>query len=577
MQTRSLDIGITQAATLQRAATQQRGAIQQRGTRAAGRLCTVLCAWLCLLLVACQSAPSLTNASRQVTLVVDGQTEHIETEATTVRELLAQQEITLGDLDRVTPAETHTLLPATTVTVVRVTQQTDVITQTVPFGRQTIRDAELREGASQLLQSGQVGIIERAYRITYEDGQEAERALIRERLVQAPRDEVRLIGTRSVYHNVPITGTLAFMRNQDAWLIRDSSFQTRRITSLGDLDGRVFTLSPDGRRLLFTRSTTDTTTLNNLWLIRTTEAAPNPVPLSVANVLWADWAPSGDLDSNATIAWTTAEVQEQAPGWRGHNDLWRATVTDRSTLVSRRQVLEPESGGGYGWWGTRYVWSPTGETLAYSRPESIGTVQFATGERAELARFPALRTFSSWSWNPDITWSPDGDLLATVIHVADPPMSAPGRNADVMSTPDSAPVGVDNPEESPIFNLVQIAPLEGYSATLASEVGMWTTPRYAPDGQSLLFGRAVVPYLSATSRYNLYLTDRDGSGQRQIFPPSDEGASHEGGLELPEWTWSPDGAGVAFITHGDIHWMLLSSGDIEILTDGGGVTQFDWR
>ena len=52
---------------------------------------------------------------------------------------------------------------------------------------------------------------------------------------------------------MPITGTLAYLSNQDAWVIRGSSFQVRRLTNLGDLDGRVFALSPDGAYLLFTR------------------------------------------------------------------------------------------------------------------------------------------------------------------------------------------------------------------------------------------------------------------------------------------------------------------------------------
>jgi len=485
-----------------------------------------------------------------VTLRVDGTQQVLTSEASTVRALLSEVGVSLNDLDTVSPSEVATLTDGMTITVVRVVQSSEVVTQTVPFGRQVVRDADVPEGETRLLQSGQNGVLVRHYRITYEDSVEAERVLIREELVQAPRDEVRLTGTQVQRQNVPITGTLAYLSNQDAWVIRGSSFQVRRLTNLGDLDGRVFSLSRDGSRLIFTRAATETEILNELWAIRTTEAAPNPVPLGLRDVLWAAWSPAADQ-----IAWSTAEVIEQAPGWRGQNDLWRATVTDKNTLVSRRELREAEPGGGYGWWGTRYVWAPNGESLAYSRPESVGVVDAIDGTLSTIVEFAAFRTYSSWSWSPEPAWSTDSNFLAVVVH----------DHSDA-----------ENPEESPVFSLLLAEAAGAYSATLAMEVGMWSTPRFAPDGQELLFGRATIPYQSATSPYALYLTDRDGSGQRQLYLA--EGSS---GLHLPEWSWSPDGSSVAFVELGDVRRLTLPTVDgssvTETLTDDGNVRLFDWR
>lgn len=513
---------------------------------AAAVLLTILVASL----GACSSAPPIASPPIEVVLIADGQTETIETEIETVSELLRESGIAIGEWDRVNPPEVSALETGMTIRVIRVRQETEIITQTIPFGRQVVRDANVREGESRLLQSGQVGRVERHYLITYEDDTESDRALVREVLVQKPQDEVRLIGTKGQRQNVPIVGTLTYLSNQDAWLMRDSSFQTRRLTSLGDLDGRVFTLSPDGERLLLTRTATETDVLNELWIVATTEAAPNPVPLNVKNVLWAGWAPDDEI-----MAWTTAEVQAQAPGWRGQNDLWQARVTRQNTLASRREILSPEAGGGYGWWGTRYVWAPDGKALAYSRPESVGLVTLADRDTTTLLTFPAYRTFSSWSWNPEVAWSPDGLFLATLTHHGE---------------------GLEKPEESPVFNLVQIAAEGNYSATLAVEVGMWAAPHFSPDGQWLLFGRAVVPYQSSTSTYNLYLADRDGSGQMQILAP---GAAE---LELPLWRWRPDGQGIAFVARGDIYWLPLNpeaeaADSVTALTEDGGVTMLAWR
>jgi len=485
-----------------------------------------------------------------VTLVVGGEQRELTSEASAVRALLSEAGVSLGDLDTVSPPETTALINEMTITVVRVVQSSEVVTQTVPFGRQVVRDAEVPEGETRLLQSGQSGVLARHYLITFEDSVEAERVLIREEVVRQPRDEVRLTGTQVQLQNVPIAGTLAYLSNQDAWVIRGSSFQVRRLTNLGDLDGRVFSLSRDGGRLIFTRAATETKILNELWAVRTTEAAPNPVPLGLNDVLWAAWSPAANR-----IAWSTAEVIDQAPGWRGLNDLWRATITDRNTLVSRRELLEAQPGGGYGWWGTRYVWAPDGKSLAYSRPESVGIVDVLDGTLSTIVEFAAFRTYSSWSWNPEPAWSADSNFIAVVVH----------ESSDT-----------EKPEESPVFSLLLAEAAGAYSATLAMEVGMWSDPQFAPHSQELLFGLATIPYQSATSPYALYLTDRDGSGQRQLYPGEGNGS-----LDLPEWSWSPDGSSVVFVEQGDIKRLTLATAEdhsvTDALTDDGNVRLFDWR
>ncbi len=502
---------------------------------------------LCLGLLQSCTPPALPSSSYRVTLVADGREQTIETAGGTVSSLLSEAGILIGPLDRVTPPETTALSDLLTVTVVRVEQNSLVITQTLPFGRQVVRDASVPAGETRLLQTGQSGILERHYRITLEDRREAERVLVRDVVVQPPRDEVRLVGARPQLENVPITGTLAFLSNQDAWVMRESSFQRRGLTVLGDLDGRVFTLSPDGRYLLFTRGVTESDHLNSLWLVATTEAAPNPIPLNVSDLLWAGWAPKG-----RSIAWTTAEVTEQAPGWRGTNDLWTADVTDPEHAGVAAQGARSGSAAVAMDGGARV----TRGRLKVTRSPSVALTAWASsrsrdGEMTQLLEFPAFRTFSSWSWNPALAWSPDGELLTTVVH--------DGGTGD-------------KPEESPLFHLVTLSPAGDLTATLSLEVGMWAAPTYSPDGERLLYGRAIIPYQSATSLYTLYRMDRDGSDQHPLYAP----ASGEG-LEIPEWVWSPDGATIAFVQSGDIFVLNVASGAAESLTDEGTVTALRWR
>ncbi len=517
--------------------------LQSKYSRLSGAVALALLA-VGALLVAC-TAPIPVEPNR-VTLAVDGEQRLIVTELATVRDLLTAEGVTLGDLDRVSPPETAALRDGMVVTVVRVVRVTETVSETLPFGRQVLRDAAIPEGETRLLQSGQTGILERAYRIALEDGVEVERTLMQEAVTLKPQDEIRLVGTRPNVETVIITGTLAYMNHQDAWIVRGSNRTRRRLTALGDLDGRVFALSPDATKLLFTRGVTDADHINALWLVRIGEADPDPIPLDVNDVLWAGWHPK-----DARIAWTTAEVIEAAPGWRGQNDLWTAILSMQNVLISRREVLKPEAGGGYGWWGTRYVWSPTSDVLAYSQPDTVGVIALRDAKRTPLLTFPAYRTYSSWAWNPAIAWSPNGNFIAAVIH-------APSPN-------------IADPEESPVFNVWQLAATGAYSAAMASEAGMWATPSFAPDGSGLLFGRALVPYRSDTSPHRLCLIDRDGSDQRCFDAPG------ETGIELPSWRWSPDGDVIAFILLGDIYLMSPTDGSTIPLVDDGGITLIDWQ
>src|SRR5207244_3157557 len=116
--------------------------------------------------------------------------------------------------------------------------------------------------------------------------------------------------TQNAVASVDVHGTLVYLAQGNAWLMRNSSADRRPLTFEGDLDGRVFDLSPDGKYLLFTR--TGATNLNTLWLADTVilEEKPRRVPLD--DLLYAQWAPDG---SNQ-VAYSTGEKTSGAPGWK---------------------------------------------------------------------------------------------------------------------------------------------------------------------------------------------------------------------------------------------------------------------
>jgi Tol biopolymer transport system component len=244
---------------------------------------------------------------------------------------------------------------------------------------------------------------------------------------------------------------------------------------------------------------------------------------------------------------------EGNPGWRAENDLWIARPRPSTgELVASRQVLEPTGGGSYGWWGTTYAWSPGGQSLAYARADEVGVVRAYDGHQTSLAQFPPYRTYAPWVWAPSVDWSPGGTFIVTTLH-------------------GPAPTG-ESPEDSPVFDIWTLSADGTISAELSSEAGMWATPSFAPDGGIITFGRARSPYASQTSGYDLYAMDLDGSDRRLVFP-----AAEEIGLQYPEMAWGPRGDHIVVVYQENLFLIQIAQGDVNQLTDAGGVTAVRWQ
>ena len=511
-----------------------------------------------LVLAGCQTPVQKTAAPPRVKLIVEGQERHFETRVETVGQLLAEAQVTLGELDRIEPAEYTAITDGMEIVLVRVRHEMLTEERVIPYEKQIVYDTSVLPEEGRIIQAGQNGLEQLIYRIVYEDGVEVERIQVRRVTVQASQPETVLVGVRDTFTPTPITGTLAYLAgNQEmgynGWVMRGSSGSQRRLTFDGALDTRVFTLSPDGAHLLYTRRTSETVAneqLNSLWLLDTTVAEAEPVDLGLADVLWAGWAPDG-----ASIAYSTGQVAVAAPGWQANNDLWVVELNSRLQPVRQRQIARAEAGGAYGWWGTHYAWSPNGRTLAYAQADSIGLIRLRDGQRTELRRFAPFRTYSQWVWVPAPSWSPDSRFLASVIH--GPSMTG------------------ESSEDSSVFD-VWVFDTEGTLAVKqVNQAGMWATPTWSPaqagseietNRSWIAFGRAKSPYESATSAYDLYVMDRDGSNQRRIYP-----SEGDQGLQAPQLAWSPTGQQLVMVHQNDLFMIDLARDLIRRLTVDGNV------
>ena len=499
-----------------------------------------------------------------VRLQVDGrELVYQHTEPITVEQFLREANVELNPLDRINPPEswrqiTNNML----ITIVRVIEEEQCEDVSIAFRSETQLFEGLQPGEERVERAGSPGLERVCYRVTIENGQARERVETSRVIIQQPVNEVVFVGPTTELDPIPISGVLAYISNGNAWVIRSSSSRKRPLTVTSDLDQRVFELSSDGRQLLLSREREDG--INQLWLIPDTTANdPQLLSLIPQDVRYADWVPN----TSNTISYSTAESQLSPPGWNAFNDLLITTI-DPSTgrQIRIEEILEENSGGIYGWWGTSYEWSPDGSQLAWIQANAVGLVDLENGElEPPLVEFVELQTGQDWSWRTTVSWwGLDNSLLTTTVH--------------------GAPVGDEPAETSPVFNVVVAATDGSFVTDIVNRAGIWSTPRFSPPiiNPDSEYPNGYMAYLRArewersiNGEYDLVIADRDGSNAYVIFPEAGQP-----GLSAREFanhfTWSPDGSQIALIYLGDLWVIDIETGIASQITQDGGSSNPVW-
>ena len=527
----------------------------------------VLATLLALALSGCRLPFTPNAAAISISIIADGATKQVQIPAGSSAEVaLKTANLPPGALDKIEPPLYTILNNGDTIKITRVTEKFETQINIIPFEHQTVHNESMAQGANQLIQPGVNGQQELTFRHVYEDGKEVSNAVFKTVVLQAALPEIVMVGVQTPFAPLTIPGKLIYIASGNAWSMETSTANRIHLVTTGDLDGRVLKLSSDRNWLLYTRKSIKPADeeINTLWVLEIGDPKAKPIDLGVSNVIhFADFDP---LDTeNLTVYYSTVEPRAAAPGWQANNNLLRRKFGRNGVLGIEQNIIDANSGGVYGWWGTSYTWSPDKKLLAYSRPDQVGYVSVKGNTLVPLLDITPLQTHSDWALIPSVAWGADSQTLYTVTH--------------------AAPPGLVNAEESPNFDLSAFSLESGANVRIATQTGMFAYSAASSVHQagnekaySVAYLQAQSPTQSESSGYRLVIMDRDGSNHRTLFP--EEGSP---GLNPQNPIWAPatptNNAGnyVAVIYQGNLYLIDAITGTAHQVTGDRLMQKIDWK
>ncbi|WP_338897798.1 ubiquitin-like domain-containing protein [Streptomyces sp. TG1A-60] len=136
------------------------------------------------------------RTERAVTIMADGRTRTIRTNAATVGEVVEQAGITLRGEDTVSVAQSSFPRDGQTVTVLRVTASREVREELIPFRVRRAEDPSLFQGTEVVERAGRTGTRRVTYALRTVNGVEQRPRLLQTEIVREPQDQIVKVGTK---------------------------------------------------------------------------------------------------------------------------------------------------------------------------------------------------------------------------------------------------------------------------------------------------------------------------------------------------------------------------------------------
>ena len=139
--------------------------------------------------------PVRVSTMKTVNVAVDGSVLPIRTTQATVRDVLGEAGITLGDTDQTSVPLGAAAVDGMVVVVARGSTGADTVTEVLPFATQTIEEPALPRGYQHVRTAGRPGEAVTTYSTLSLAGAEVQRTVVSRVVTRAPRDEVIVVGT----------------------------------------------------------------------------------------------------------------------------------------------------------------------------------------------------------------------------------------------------------------------------------------------------------------------------------------------------------------------------------------------
>jgi len=136
------------------------------------------------------------NSPKRVSFRVDGRTVSAVTGGPTVFQAIADANIYLGPLDRISVAGTSKVTDNEVIRIQRVSYGETTERVTLDYKTLTQPDPNSPAGSEQLLTAGKEGQQQVTYRLVYVDGKLADKVAAKSVVLAAPVDELRKVGTK---------------------------------------------------------------------------------------------------------------------------------------------------------------------------------------------------------------------------------------------------------------------------------------------------------------------------------------------------------------------------------------------
>jgi uncharacterized protein YabE (DUF348 family) len=179
------------------------------------------------------------RAAIAVTVVADGKTLQVITNAPDVAYLLDSLGIVLRGRDAVSPPPGKRLSPQAFVRVVRVRVRDISVEEEIPFATEVRYSADMYEGEEVIHRAGVPGLVRRVFRIRTEDGTEVARTMLSTKVLREPTSQIVVRGTRP--RNVQDGVATWYHRNGMVAAHRTLPFGTR-VTVMNLANGKQVTV-----------------------------------------------------------------------------------------------------------------------------------------------------------------------------------------------------------------------------------------------------------------------------------------------------------------------------------------------